>query len=286
MKSMTGFVRLCGTIGRGRRVEITIRTLNSRSLDMRLSLPFFFAPLENDIREEIKKRVERGRVEFYLLADESVRDLYIDEKILQHLLRRLNRTFKKVLKKEVPPELLVSLKEYYIKKPSTLEFSAKRKFLKLTKRALLELEKMRRREGENMRRELWRLISKIEKLSKLIEKEENYQKRQIREDLKKMLESLKETEEGMKRIESEIANVITKRDISEERVRLISHVKEFKKTLKEKGAVGKKLDFLAQEILREATAMSSKAYRYSLSKISIEIKILVEKMREILNNIE
>lgn len=284
---MTAFSKVSGNV-KGREVEITVRSLNSKNLDIRTFLPPSCFHLEHPLRKEIKKIAERGRVEIHLKIEESPEDIEIDRKKLKELINKFDFSFKKISYKNAPPELFAFLKDFYIVKRNFAEDKASgEEILRLAKKALKGLDNMKKKEGERMKRAIEKILKKLEILQKRINKEEKRQKKEIEKSIKTLMESFKKgVPEIEKKVEVEIAAMLTRRDVNEEKVRLKSHIEWLKKNLTASGSMGKKLDFIAQEILRESGTLCAKAFSDSLTQVGLEIRLLAEKMREIFSNIE
>ena len=146
---------------------------------------------------------------------------------------------------------------------------------------------MREKEGRSISKDLGERIGEIEKAMRKIEKESPYVVKKYREHLyERVKNSLRELEVDPARLGMEVSLFAERSDISEETFRILNHLKKFKDSLREKGAVGCRLDFLVQEMNREANTLGSKANDYEISEQVIGIKEELEKIREQVQNVE
>jgi uncharacterized protein (TIGR00255 family) len=292
MRSMTGFGR--GSItGENFTITVELKTVNNRFLDVNLRLGNEVASLESDIKRWISARVARGRVDVnlqYDLAQEIAYDLnrgviagYLsamremkEEFNLAgepdlNVVARLPNIF--TIRKEDPPEQFISA----VEDAFTL--------------ALHDLEKMRDKEGELLAVELESRLSGIESHLSPIEDAVGSINEEHRERLNKRISELLERagmnveiDEG--RLAQEVAYLADRADISEEITRLRAHIEHFRQIMKEQSDVGKRLDFLTQELNREANTITSKTGNAGIKENALAIKSEIEKIREQIQNVE
>ena len=292
IKSMTGFAQ---TVFSDNSLQITIavRTYNNRFLDVNLRLNNAFFPLEDRIKSYIASRVFRGRVEIaiQLASQEKLRNGNIAINwalaktycgLLTELKKNLNLSGPLVLSD------LLSLKDLVVYQESPFpEEVLWRKLASPLKKVFDALQKMRAEEGRNLARDLLERLKGIQKGVDLISRRipqviEAYQVR-LKERINKIS---KEVEVDPLRLAQEVAIMADRSDISEELIRLGSHLKQFKALFKETQTVGKKMEFLLQEMNREVNTIGSKSMDSAISHQVVSIKSELEKLREQVQNIE
>jgi len=289
---MTGFAQ---TVFSDERLQLTlsVRTYNSRFLDINFRLSNAFYPLEDRIRTYIASRLFRGRVEIsiQLETQEKLRHENISVNwSLAKSYERLLTELKKNLNIPGPIELdhLLSLKDVIIYQEST--YSEEVLWQRLStplKQVFDALQKMRRAEGKNLSRDLQKRLKAIQKGMDLISSHvpkvvEAYQVR-LKDRIQKMAKGV---EVDPIRLAQEIALMADRSDISEELTRLGSHVKQLKALFKELPPVGKKMEFLLQEMNREVNTVGSKSMDSTIAYQVVSIKAEFEKLREQVQNIE
>lgn len=288
---MTGFGRVEGRTALG-KVLVESRSVNHRYCDINIKLPKGLMPLEPRIKELIRSNVSRGRIDFVLKIEgngEKRPELTVDLKFAEQYLRIL-QTLKDQfqLKGEVTLELLASLPDIIVPKEEPLEIETHWEELRpLLHQALQAMDEMKRSEGEVITRDLkertHRIIEQLGEIKKIFPlRVEQYQYR-----LKERLQNLLAGEEvDPLRFQQEVAFLAERMDVTEEMVRIESHLNQLTKLFNEKDSVGRKMDFLIQEIHREVNTLSSKANDAEISQRVVEIKSELEKIREQVQNIE
>lgn len=287
---MTGYGR--GTSGNKKvTFEIEIKSVNSRYLDVFFRLPSYLQSKEYELREQIKSKIKRGKItlSFQIKSNESALDVppLSKEKLKAFLtfIKDVKKTAK--INEKIKIEHLLAFKELLI--PDEFEF--KEEEFNLVKqslnKALDELLKMKRKEGEELSKDLVKRIKSIEEKIEAIEKESansvNDYYNGLREKVKTLIENISEYNE---RLELELALIAEKADITEECVRLKSHVKFFLESMKKEDEPGRKLNFICQEMNREANTISSKSVSTAIIHDSVLIKEEIERIREQIQNIE
>jgi uncharacterized protein (TIGR00255 family) len=292
IKSMTGFAQ---TVYSDKSLQITIavRTYNNRFLDVNLRLNNALFPLEDRIKSYIASRVYRGRVEvaIQLASQEKLRNGNIAINWdLARTYSRLLTELKNKLNLSGPIALndLLTLKDLMVYQECTFpEEVLWRTLTPSLKKVFDAVGKMRSEEGRNLGRDLLERLRVIEKGVGLISRKvpqvvEAYQTR-LKERIKKMSQGV---EVDPIRLAQEVAIMADRSDISEELTRLESHLKQFKVLFKETRAVGKKMEFLLQEMNREVNTIGSKSLNSVISHEVVSIKSELEKLREQVQNIE
>ena len=292
MKSMTGFGR--GAVsGENFAVSVEIKTVNNRFLDLNLRLANELQTLEAKLKNLIQNRLSRGRVDVFINYEQS-------REIVYELNRPLISGYISALKQMQTEFSLTGEPDfnYIARLPNALQPKTEDLSEDFTngvenalKNALDELEKMREIEGESLKTDLENLLSEIENHLPKIESEsesvaEEYQQRLNKRIEKLLSKSDSQIELDQARLAQEVAYLADKSDISEEITRLKSHIEQFRGILNEEKEVGKRLDFLTQELNREANTISSKTQNLIVKESALEIKSAIEKIREQVQNVE
>ncbi len=289
--SMTGF----GAVQEERgdfNISVEVKSVNHRYLEMKVRLAPDWYDLEIPIREFIKKKFKRG------FFDVSVRRDILPNKVMgeyivnQKLVRTYYKTAEAIARdlKLRPPSVdhILRNTDFIQYQPKKLTEALKWKLLLPTlDKACKKLEAMREKEGKNLGVELKRLLVKMAQLHEIIKKRAPTIKEEIGERVRKRINELKIENIEKSRVEQEIVFLAERADITEEVVRLHSHLKQFEQTLGNSSeAVGKQLDFLIQEMNREVNTIASKASNLDINKTAVEFKTELEKLREQIQNIE
>ena len=289
---MTGFAQIAYS-DKSLQMTIAVRTYNNRFLDVNLRLNNALFPLEDRIKSYIASRVFRGRVEIavQLTSQEKLRNgnIAINWPMAVTYCGLLTE-LKKNLNIPGPIELgdLLSLKDLVVYQENTYpEEVLWRKLVPSLKKVFDALQKMRSEEGRNLGRDLLERLKVIRKGVGLISEKvpqvvEAYQVR-LKERIKKMSKGV---EVDPIRLAQEVAIMADRSDISEELIRLGSHLKQFEALFKESQPVGKKMEFLLQEMNREINTVGSKSLDSEISHQVVSIKSEMEKLREQIQNIE
>ena len=287
MKSMTGYGE-AATQGRWAKIAVQLRTLNHRHLDIQLRVPREYLSLEEEVRKIIRQRISRGRVDLFITRSPLMghgRRLELDEGLLDQYLQSLRRIKRKFgLKGEVELSLLSGFPELFqLREEEVRTGDEKALVLRTLDLALTNLERSRDREGRQLRLDVQSQIRYLRRVSTGLTKEAEKMGARLKD-------SLSSREGGnspeAQREASDIANLTIKGDIHEEVVRLRSHVEELARLVQEQEPMGKKVDFLLQEIQRELNTISSKAPQLSVIQRVLDGKERVEKIREQAQNVE
>lgn len=291
VRSMTGFGR-GEAESAGRVWTVELRCVNNRFLDLKTKLPRGYMSLEERIRKIVSEYHQRGRVDLVLSVSGDFSDLLHVKVNLglaanyRDALRTIANEFD--LDDNVSTSLLAAYPEVMIREQDEEDLDKIWPFVKTALiNALTNCSAMRRQEGEALVVDLSdRLqyftdtVSQIEVAipDLLLTREKN-----LKERLEKLLGN---TEMDPMRLAQEVAILADKTDVTEEIVRLRSHIQQFTSFLNEDAAVGRKLDFLIQEFLREVNTMASKINDAGVAHLTVDLKSELEKMREQVQNIE
>jgi len=288
---MTGFgVGRAGDQALG--IVAEARSVNNRFLDLSLRLPRTLSQFEGEVRDLVRKRVERGRVTLAVTEEwsgESTGDVKLDRaKALNYanLLRELQALTE--VPGEVRLEHLLQLNDLFI--PASDEEYHRRLWgfaKEAIESALIEMNASQLREGDVLTRDMLERIASIKDGAAQIRNLAVGQTAEYRRRLTARLEDmLGDARLDRTRLENEIAIAADRLDISEEIVRLGSHLDLFDSTLKRDGAVGKTLGFVLQEMGREVNTIASKSWMVEIAQIAVGMKETLEQVREQVQNIE
>ena len=292
MKSMTGFGR-AAISENGFAVSVELKTVNNRFLDINLRLSSELQALENVIKKLISNSLARGRVEVNLQYDRNDEVQYeINRPVITGFLaamKEMQQEFGLAGEPDINviarlPNVVATKKE----EPSPEFLQAIESAFSL---ALGELQIMREREGELLRTEIISRLNEIEARIPKIESEassvaDEYATRLTKRvnDMLARNESQVEIDQG--RLAQEVAYLADRADISEEIARLRSHIEHFRGIISEESDVGKRLDFLTQELNREANTIASKTNNMTVKENALAVKSEIEKIREQIQNVE
>jgi uncharacterized protein YicC (UPF0701 family) len=265
MKSMTGYGE-AEAQGRWAKIAVQLRTLNHRHLDIQLRVPREYLSIEEEIRKILRQSISRGRVELFInrspLRDKG-RTLELDEGLLEQYLKSLRRAEKKFgLKGEANLSLLSSLPGLFqIREEQGREEDEKRLVLQALRSALKRLERAREREGRQLQLDVEFQVRHLQGICTGLESEES-------------------------KLPPPREDSLSQGDIHEEVVRFKTHVGELARLIRAREPIGKKIDFLLQEILRELNTVGSKVPNLSAVHLVLAGKEKVEKIREQAQNVE
>jgi uncharacterized protein (TIGR00255 family) len=288
---MTGYGSAEGLSSLG-AISTEVRSVNHRFCDITLKLSRRLSPLENRIKELIRTRFSRGRFDMVVRLDSSERNTYRLEPDLQMAreylaaLRALKTELR--LKGEISLDMIAQAKDVIVPVEDDEKVETHWEEIRpVIEQALDALAAMRRQEGEGLALDLQKRLRAVRTLADGIMARapsvtEDYRGR-LGERLEKVL---KGTDVDPIRFNQEVAFFAERSDISEETVRMTSHLAQLDKTMKSSGPMGRKLEFLLQEIHREANTISSKANDETISHAVVGIKGELEKIREQIQNIE
>jgi uncharacterized protein (TIGR00255 family) len=291
LKSMTGFGREEGETTLG-KVGVEIRSINHRYCDINLKLPRRFNPLEARIKEMIRAEVARGRVDVAVKLDakgEGKIQFDVDLSLAEQYYKALHVLKERFqLQGEITLEHLAGAKDLITAKEEVEDVEAYwPEIVAVLKQSLRDMDQMKRNEGISLGKDLGQRLDRISQLlgdvrDKLPLALKTYQER-FKERLRTLLDG---TEMDPVRFQQEIASWVERTDITEELVRAESHLTQFRGLLVSEEPVGRKMDFLLQEIHREVNTISSKVNDAEFSQKAVEIKSELEKIREQVQNIE
>jgi len=290
MRSMTGFGRGSGQT-KSVQVVAEIKTVNHKYHDISVKLPTSFQFMEPEIRELILSSVTRGKVDFFLkdLSPARSKTVQINEQLITEYLKAAKKASSRFkLKGELSIESLLKMPDVLsVVDEERQEVEQKKAVVVAVEEALKALEKMRQSEGARLGKDM---LERAREISTLVQHIRQRHKTVIAEKWKafrqKISEFLPEPLQDQARLSTEESVTIQRHDIAEELTRLDSHLEALQETLKEKGSVGRKLDFLIQEMNREANTVGSKSADSKMAQGVVRLKELIEQLREQIQNIE
>jgi uncharacterized protein (TIGR00255 family) len=290
LASMTGFARATGAVV-GASFICEIKSVNGRGLDIRLRLAPGLDELEGEIRQRVARSISRGSISITvtLERDGGGGQLKVNAAALATVIAAINDLRGRVAAD--PPTLdgilaLPGVLEQQDSRSLNLGDALHPALLASVSDVLVSLVAARRAEGQEIARVLRERLAEIEILTARAETHPARSREVIAEKLRLQVASLAHQDLPMDRLAQEALLLATKADIQEELDRLRAHIAAARKLLDDGGAVGRKLDFLAQEFNREANTLCSKANAVELTAIGLDLKAAIDQLREQVQNIE
>ena len=292
MKSMTGFGKR-EVLSQGTMVGVEIRSVNHRFCEIMVRLPKTLSSLELDLKEQIKQVCERGRIEVMVTVNGggsiTKKVVQLDRDLARRYIQGLQELQRECqLSGTIDVNAVAGYRDLFSVNEETAPIKDLSKVVAgLTQKALGDLEKMRKKEGAILQKDLTQRLHAIEGRLRTVQQRIPLSLKASGVRLKGRVAKLLEGQSvNMDRVAQEIAMLTERADVTEELTRLHSHVAQFRAALKEKGPVGKRLDFLLQEMGREVNTIGSKANDGEISAEVVELKSELEKIREQVQNIE
>ncbi len=286
-KSMTGYAATDFTVD-GDRFTIEVKSLNHRYLDMKVRSPERFYWAEERIREEVKGRLSRGNVGLFIKQTSSaVHSLKINIPYVESAKKAADELKALGVEGGLDLSYLLSQRETFLEVESEADVEADWAELKTgLQEALSSVVEWREKEGAKLKIDLTEKLSQIREYVDSVAERVPELSIEYREKLTTRIKELIEKEVDEGRLLTEAAIVAERSAIDEEIVRLKSHLERFEDLLLEKEPVGRKLDFLCQEILREVNTIGSKVSDVGVTETVVDMKAELEKVREQVQNIE
>ena len=291
IKSMTGFGR-CEITENNRKFTVEMKSVNHRYLDVNIKMPKKLNFFESAIRAELKNFITRGKVDVFITYEDFTEDnttiRYNKEVAAEYMkyLKQIAEDFS--LDDDIRVSTLSRYPEVFTMEDAEMDEEELWKGLQKAIRGAAEgFVQTRIVEGENLKNDL---IAKLDNMLSLVAFISERSPQIVKEYHDKLVEKIKEmigdVQVDETRLLTEVTIFADKSCVDEEIVRLRSHIETTKKTLEEGGSIGRKLDFIAQEMNREANTTLSKANDLEISNVAIELKTEIEKVREQIQNIE
>jgi uncharacterized protein (TIGR00255 family) len=281
IQSMTGF----GSAEKeGCRIEV--RSINHRFLDVSMRAPSFLSQLEIPFRNIMKEFFSRGKCDISItVSGQEAVDLTINTEFI----RKIYTAFGKLREElsiggEIDVNGLLSLHDMFIETNARYDLE---EVTEIYRQALADLLKMRTAEGESLAAELREMVASLASMNGTIRASCDRVLAEVKGKFSERLSILLEGRDiDENRILQEAAVIAARLDIAEELARIESHLKQFSSILLSGGIIGRKLDFILQELNREVNTIASKSADYEVSRITVEMKTVIEKMREQVQNIQ
>ncbi|WP_307065525.1 YicC/YloC family endoribonuclease [Alkalibacillus filiformis] len=291
VKSMTGYGQATQKLNE-LQLSVEVKTVNHRFLDFSFKMPRELMALEDRMKNQVKQYFERGRVDIFVningrtLTNQAIHvnwpllNQYIDrvEEIKQH----------KNLSGQFDVEQLFQIEDaFVIEEEDNFDSKVEQAILDALDDALSRVDRMRVDEGEALKADVYKFAHQIEQLVTSLDRDKDLIKQDYYEKVTNRLkEFIADANIDENRLLQEIAILTDKGDITEEITRLLSHVEQVKSLLEQEGSIGRRLDFLTQELHREANTIGSKSNDVQLSKVTVDLKSVIEKIKEQVQNIE
>ena len=291
VKSMTGYGRAVETVN-GREFTVELRSVNNRYLDCTVKLPRMLSFAEDAVKQAVKKSISRGKVDVFItVRSESAADVKVtlNEAMVEGYLSAMKEMVEKYgVRDDISVSLLSRMSEVFtVEKPQVDEEQLLSDLMGVVEQALVNYDAMRAAEGKALENDLRSRGNTILQLVSQVEEGNGQTVIAYRTRLyNKLQEVLQNTAIDESRILTEAAIFADKVAVDEETVRLRSHLEQMNGMLTAGGAIGRKLDFLLQEMNRESNTIGSKCTDVKLARIVVDIKAELEKIREQTQNIE
>ncbi|MCM3441156.1 YicC/YloC family endoribonuclease [Metabacillus halosaccharovorans] len=290
LRSMTGFGRASGHI-QSCLFTVEMKSVNHRFLDIQLKMPKQLMYMEDKIRKLISNSISRGRIEVYINVEGEVlttKSIQVDWDLIDQYVSSLQQIKSRFsIDEQLSLQHILALDGAIdVQKESVSSNALENGILELVNSAVKELSLMRKVEGEHLAADLNQRLTMLSQINDQLEKFApivvgNYQERISNRVAEFISGKLDEN-----RILTEVALFADKADIMEEITRIHSHIQQFRDSLTISEPIGRKLDFLVQELNREANTIGSKANDSEIAKNVVELKSIIEKLKEQVQNIE
>ncbi len=294
LKSMTGYGTATLQTDSGRSYTIEVKSVNHRYCDVHMKLPGKLSFLEHDLKRLVKDRFQRGRFDVYLSLDEfgqASKQITFDKDLAAEYLQQLQELGETLQLDTSSIDLLSLTRMPEVLKVEPVQLDqeeAKQAIEAVLRNALDHLEEMRIREGETLDQDIIANLEQIAAITAEIAKNSEMTPIQykvaLEERIKHLTENVVEIHE--ERLAQEVAFFVDRIDIAEELTRLTGHIDHFKHLMTSSDVVGRKLDFLIQEMNREINTIGSKSNNLTTSQHVVDVKSILEKIREQVQNIE
>ena len=291
IKSMTGFGR-AEAVSRERKVSVELKSVNHRYLDLNIKMPKRLSYFEGEIRNVMKTYIRRGKVDVFITYEDYTMGgmaLKYNAELAKEYLGYLNQMSEELgIENDIRVSTLSRYPDVFIMEEQAPDEEELWSFLEgPLHEACRKFVETREREGANLKRDLLEKLDGLEEKVDIVEKRSPEVVKAYREKLEaKMHELLEDNQIDDSRIAAEVILFSDKICNDEETVRLRSHIHGMRKILDENEGVGRKMDFMAQEMNREANTILSKSNDLTVSNAAIDLKTEIEKIREQIQNIE
>jgi uncharacterized protein (TIGR00255 family) len=292
IQSMTGFGKGMASDGEN-EIRVELKTLNNRYLDINPRIPKDLSFLEESVRTILKRHIRRGRVELYLTYERgegASAQVQVDHGLLTQYMRAFGEMEEHGIEQDLTASAMAKLPDVIqLKRGEADEQAVGALTRDALEGAIAGLTEMRSREGAHMAQDIGDRTETLHGMLDQIKERAPQVVNEYKEKLVGRIQELcKDTQTALDetRLESEVAYMADRCDISEEITRLSSHLTEVKKLLESDAAVGRKLDFLIQEINREINTIGSKSSDLKITRLVVDMKSEAERIREQVQNIQ
>ena len=289
MHSMTGYGRAMCEL-EGRQLTVELKSVNHRFLDVSFRMPRSFMFLEDDARKRIAAKLARGHVEVFMTYKNlrtDARTVRVDEALLGAYTQAFDRIAAAGLPDDRSLTGVSRLPDVLTVEEAPEDQDALRALMAQTlDEALDQLKAMRAREGEELKRDLTARVAAIAQITDAIEARYPETVSEYTERLRASVRELIGTEIDENRLVMEVAVMADRSAIAEEIVRLNSHIRQLCELFASPEPVGRKIDFLVQELNREVNTISSKSQDIPITRLAVDAKAEIEKLREQIQNVE
>jgi uncharacterized protein (TIGR00255 family) len=290
MKSMTGYGK-SNLQNANFAFDITVRAVNGRFLEVKIYSPKSLQYIENEIRQKVSDIINRGTIEISINKKNfsGEEEIHFNSQLAKKWLNGFNKVLKDLnMNPATDPQMLLSISDFVkFEEPKNISKNEKNTLIKLILNAVEKCDSVRIKEGLGLKKDIKKYLSLLKTDVQLISKNRD---KNIKELNKKYEERLKKINSAIdvdeQRLFQEVVIQLDKIDISEEIQRLLAHLEAIDELTMQKGSIGKKLDFYAQELLREVNTIGSKSPSSDLTQIVVNAKSLIEKYREQVQNVE
>lgn len=290
VKSMTGYGKSTLSIN-SREYQVEIKTVNHKYLDTSIRMPRCLSSLEEDVRKEIASNLKRGKVEVSINFEnhgKNINNIVINTELAKDYIRSLKKLAdEEGLESNIEVTEITKLPDVLTIKENLDNDEIKKELLQVVQDAVNQLIEMRKKEGQKIS---VAILEKIDKINSKILDISSLSIGLIDEYIvkleKRIKELLKTDDIDKSRLMQEVVIFADKCSVEEEVTRLKSHIEQLKELINSDGATGKKMDFLIQEMNREINTIGSKANNLDITNNVVEVKTIIEDIREQIQNIE
>lgn len=293
MRSMTGFGSGRARVGgpSGGEITVEVRSVNQRFLDVKLSLPREYAFFEEEIRRRLQDRVARGRVEVSVSRSRRKAgplEVEVNEPLARAYVKAFERLRKRLrLSGDVDLSFLQGRSDVVrVREPENRPEQERPALRRALGAALRQHDEARRREGRALGREVNRRVRRLRQLTGSMTSRARAVVPQARRELRQKMKDLLQDRLDETRLAQEAAFLAERSDVTEELVRLASHLEGLEALLRGGGVLGRRFEFLLQEVQREVNTTAAKATDLRLTRLAVDAKGEVEKLREQIQNVE
>ncbi|SFG23406.1 TIGR00255 family protein [Halobacillus alkaliphilus] len=292
VNSMTGYGKSSAEVG-GSRVLIELRSVNHRYLDISPKMPRTLLFLEEKLKKTVRDKLERGRVDLFISLEGQrlfEKRVSVDWNVLDQYINRLHEVKGRYdLTGDISIDMVSKLDDVFFTEDMEDDTSElQRSLLSTLDHALDQLIIMRENEGERLSEDLQARVSSVSQLLEKLESRRPVVVNEYKDRIRTRIEDYvkEEIQPDDARILQEVGLLAEKGDVTEEFTRLRSHIFQFTNTLEQAGSVGRRLDFIVQEMHREVNTIGSKSNDSKVTEWVIELKSEIEKMKEQVQNVE